>query len=458
MTRILNARLPNGNYGTIEIQNSQIYRIVTQDLGIITKVAGVKKLTEVALQGRLLSSMDQIDAQGEWIFPAAIDAHIHSRSPGLEAKEDWETVGKCAAKGGVAAVVDMPNTIPPTLYREQALQKAALAEKSGVDFRILMGVSAKNIETLAPVLEDLSLPVCGVKVFYGPSTGDLVYSDLVKLGQCIPKRGNRLIVFHSEDQCGIDCNKAELGGEYEQVRDRTDKASYSIHSRLRSSSTAWTATQEILKWAETYNGPVHIAHVSTPKEVEMILGARKRGAQVTCEVAPHHILLSTADYPKLGGFLKVNPPVRSPEEVKELRGHLAAGNIDMIATDHAPHLKEEKIRPYDQCPSGMPSLDFFYPLAMEMARVSGLSMEKAVNLVTEAPARVFGFPGLAGFKPGCEASFVWYRAVPTQVSEKEVVSKCGWSPYDGMMLPGKVLATWRNGRCLYSDVGSQAGG
>lgn len=451
MTVLVNCQIRDAVFATIEVKNNQIFKVVTQPNGLTAAPEHAMSLADCAQKGRVFSESDVIDAHGAWILPAALDVHIHSRSPGLEAKEDWLTVGACAVKGGVVAVVDMPNTIPATLFREQVQQKVLLAAKSGIDFKILVGVSAKNIGSLSTLLSDESLPVCGVKVFYGPSTGDLVFSDLQLLGQAIPKRGHRLIVFHSEDQCGIDCNRADLAVDYAKACATADPASYGIHSRLRSSSTAWTATAEILKWGETHDGPIHIAHVSTPKEVEMILAARARGAQVTSEVAPHHLLLSVDDYPLLGGYLKVNPPVRSSDEVAQLRRHFAQGHIEMIATDHAPHLKSEKLRPYDQCPSGMPSLDFFYPLAFEMGRVSGMTMDQIIPLVSEAPARVFGFPRLLGLRPGSEASFVWYQQSPFQVSAKEVVSKCGWSPYDGMTLPGRVLATWRQGRCIYAE-------
>lgn len=456
MTRIINCRLINDDLVSIEIKNNQIFRIVSQSDGLLSAPENSASMVTAASKGRSLVSDETIDARGELILPAAIDAHIHARSPGLEQKEDWHTVGACAAKGGVAAVVDMPNTIPPTLFREQVIQKAELAAKSGIDFRILVGVSTKNIASLKTLLEETALPTCGVKVFYGPSTGDLVFSDLKQLSGAIPKRGRRLLVFHSEDQCGIDCNREHMQEEYQKACATTDPNAYSIHSRMRDSNTAWTSTAEILKWAETYDGPVHIAHVSTPREVDMILAAKSRGAQITCEVAPHHILLSTEDYGRLGGYLKVNPPVRSLAEVMDLRQHLACGHIDIIATDHAPHLREEKLRPYDQCPSGMPSLDFFYPLAFAMAEACGMQKQQVLPLVSEVPAKIFGFSSLKGLQEGAEASFVWYKELPLKVTAKEVVSKCGWSPYDGMVLPGRVAASWRQGRCIYAEKESQS--
>lgn len=443
--KILNARLASQRLATIEVRDGRIIEVRDQNQAMVppppiaVPVATLKSDQQAAI----------IDATGNLIVPAALDVHIHARDPGLVHKEDWTSIGRCARQGGVAAVVDMPNTIPPTLTAADVEQKAELARKSGIAVKILLGVSARNIGTIGQTLRRSDLPIVGVKVFYGPSTGDLVFSDLEALGKNLPADGRRLVVFHSEDQCGIDCNKAELVNDYEAAKQSTTPSAYAIHSQLRSSSTAWTSTQIILDWAVTWKGPVHLAHVSTPREIDMVLNARSRGAQITCEVAPHHLLLSTRDYDRLGGFLKVNPPVRSLEEVAALRQHMTDGHIDMIATDHAPHTIDEKKRPYEGCPSGMPSLDFFYPLAFEIGRICKLSVERVVELASTEPAKRFGFDDLGQIAVGKEASFVWIEEKPWTLTAKEVVSKCGWTPYDGMSLPARVRVTWLKGRNIY---------
>jgi dihydroorotase len=386
------------------------------------------------------------DAGGALILPAAIDAHVHSRSPGLEHKEDWHTLASGAYRGGVAAVADMPNTIPPTMTRAAVEQKAFVAQASGLDFRLFLGVGAPNINQVAELLSDPRLPLCGLKVFYGRTTGDLMYDDLETLARSLPQDGSKIIVFHSEDQCGVDHNHALHAHELE----RRDHAAFAVHSVIRSSETAHASTRTILEWArKSYRRPIHIAHVSTPVEVEMIAESKAAGCAVTCEVAPHHILLSTSDYERLGPLAKMNPPLRSPAEVEHLQRLVGKGAVDIFATDHAPHLLKEKETTVGKSPSGVPSIEFFYPLVFEVMRVTGLDLAQAVAMSTERPARLFGFEGRGRIAPGSKADFVVMGEDTLKVANQDVVSRCGWTPYDGWTLPRDVKATVVDGRLMY---------
>lgn len=258
----------------------------------------------------------------------------------------------------------------------------------------------------------------------------------------MPSDGKKVIVFHSEDQCTVDCNHGRL-------KDRThlkDNAAFAVHSEIRSSEAAHASTKVILEWARTsYKRPIHIAHISTPLEVELIAEARARGVPVTGEVAPHHLLFSTDDYRKLGPLVKMNPPLRSPSEVDALRRLVGQGAVEIYATDHAPHLLKEKFVEVERSPSGVPSLEFFYPLLFEVARVCDLPLSKAVAMATVNPARVFGFRDLGELKAGARADFVLLSREPAKVQGEEVVSKCGWTPYDGWTLPCSVKWTYRRG-------------
>lgn len=459
MIRIVNARNAAGTYFGFEVEGELFQRVVPQT-GLLERSPSAEWLPLAALASGVLSrgvwaEGTTFDANGALILPAGVDVHVHSRDPGLTHKEDWHTLARGAYRGGVSALADMPNTIPPTMTREAVMGKAKIARESGLDFRLFLGVGASNIHRVAEILSDETLPLCGLKVFYGRTTGDLMYDDLETLGRSLPADGSKMIVFHSEDQCGVDHNQASHAAELE----RRDHAAFAVHSVIRSSETAHASTRTILHWAQTsYRRPIHIAHVSTPLEVEMVNEVKALGIPVTCEVAPHHLLLSTEDYERLGPLAKMNPPLRSPAEVEELRRLVGQGLVDIFATDHAPHLLSEKQTTVAKSPSGVPSIEFYFPLIFEIVRLTGLNLAKAVEMAAERPALLFGFKGRGRIADGYKADFVWMSETPLIVKNSAVVSRCGWTPFDGWTLPRDVLATWVNGRTAYAsaDVASFA--
>ena len=438
MSLIVNAKDLKGNYFSLEVRGDRIAGLIPQSTSV--DKSGARPLDEFGI-GQHPPDGDVFDAGGATILPAAVDAHVHSRDPGLTHKETWQTLAAGAFRGGVTAVCDMPNTLPPTMTRAAVLAKAAIAERSGVRFRLLLGVGVANVETVAELLYDRDLPVCALKVFYGKTTGELVYDDLETLGRMLPASGYKPIVFHSEDQCTVDCNHARL---VNRLSGRAN-ADFRVHSEIRSSEAAHASTRVILDWARSFGGPVHIAHISTPLEVELVAEARAKGARVTCEVAPHHLIFSTDDYERLGPLVKMNPPLRAPAEVEALRRLFAQGAIEIFATDHAPHLLSEKRVAVEKSPSGVPAVEFFYQTLFYCARTYGLSDEKALQMATSAPAGLFGFPELGELSPGRAADFVRLNFTPRRLAGEEVVSKCGWSPYDGLQVPCDVTGTWCRG-------------
>jgi dihydroorotase len=443
MLKIINAKFASGTLHSFEISGSKFGAVTAQ-----TNLIGDNRAKKLAALSD--SSVDDgvFDAEGADIFPGFIDAHIHSRDPGLSHKEDWSTLASGAYKGGVVCVCDMPNTIPPAIDRAAVLGKAKIAAQSGLDFRFFLGVVPSNIDRLGELAVDKSLPLCGLKIYYGHSTGGLVFSDLELLQQKLPADFDAVIVFHSEDQCVIDhnCNKLVKPGTAPAI---VDNASFAIHSQIRSSAAAFTSTKVILEWAKKYRRKVHIAHLSTPKEVELIEAAKKSGVVVTSEVAPHHLLLCTDDYPRLGPFLKMNPPVRSREEMQMLRRHVGEGKIEVFATDHAPHTIAEKKTKYEDCPSGIPAIEFFTGLLLECARVTNLPLADAVKMATINPAKIFSIPKSGDIVPGFNASFSCVKMEDVTVDDQDIASKCRWTPYAGANLPGFVKATWHLGKRVY---------
>ncbi len=455
MLRFINAKSEQGQWFSFEVQNGKFAKVrpeaskvTLQDALQAFPAEDALSLEEVLMgwsKPDWQSGRKLIDCKGHLIVPAAIDAHVHSRSPGLTHKEDWNTLAKGAYKGGVVAVCDMPNTIPPTMDRSSVLEKAALAKASGIEFGIFVGVGEHNIKTVRSLLTDPALPVVGLKVFYGRTTGELMYDDLETLSRSLPETGEKILVFHSEDQCTVDCNHAKLKPRLEGK----NPSDFLVHSELRSSEAAHISTRTILDWAlSSYKRPIHIAHISTPLEVELVAEAKAKGLPVTCEVAPHHLLFSTDDYAKLGPLVKMNPPLRSPKEVEELNRLVGKGAVDIFATDHAPHLLSEKYQDVARSPSGVPSVELFYPLVFEIVKKTGLAPKVAIEMSSALPAKLFGFKGKGQIKDGFDADFVWLGA-PFTVERSEIVSKCGWSPFEGMTLPNKVMLTTHLGLPVY---------
>jgi dihydroorotase len=384
-----------------------------------------------------------VNGEGYWILPGMIDSHVHSREPGHEYKEDWQHLAKSAFKGGVVGVCDMPNTSPPTTDRASIELKMKAAQKSGLAYRFFLGVTEDNIGDCQELLRDPTLPLCGVKIYYGQTTGTLHFSHIEKLAALST---DKLLVFHSEDQCCMDDN---LKGAPEELTFQKPE-DFAWHSRIRDTRVAMTSTRAILEWAKSRPVNIHIAHISTPEEVDLIIKARKQGVRVTCEVAPHHLVFSTKDYKNWGGFLKMNPPIREEAQVQRLQQQFADKEIEIYATDHAPHTLEEKRRTdYLDCPSGIPSLEFFAPLLFYTAKKSGLDYGHAVAMATSVPSRLFGMPEIGTLKSNALASFSIVKREPYTITERDIQAKCGWSPYLHLEMPVKVVATWHLGELKY---------
>ncbi len=450
MISIKNARFADGKFYSFTISNSCFSGVFTQESleAVLPSTVSLQRYAELSADPDFAAKNQQlnVDAGGALLVPAAIDVHVHSRDPGFPEKETWGSLAQAAFRGGVVAVVDMPNTVPPTLGREELLDKAERSRRTPLEARFLLGVSSNNLEVLAPLLQDPSLPLSGLKIFYGQSTGNLQFADLEGLAGKLPQFQNYRLVFHAEDQCCIDDNSRalSLSGAYASLG-----GSYAVHSMLRDSNSALQATAAIVGWAKRWQRAVHIAHVSTPAEMALIVAARAEGVLVSAEVCPHHLLLSTDDYQRLAGFLTVNPPVRSRQEVSALRRYFVGGAIDCFASDHAPHTRREKLRPYPQCPSGVPSLEFFWPLFYRAVLASGGSIPDLLSMVSLTPATLFGFTGLGGLRSGLRASWVWLTPQEGQIASTDIRAQCQWSPYLGDPAVVSTQATWQDGICRY---------
>jgi dihydroorotase len=387
------------------------------------------------------------NARGELLVPGAIDCHVHSREPGFTYKETWKTLGQSAFKGGVTTIIDMPNTNPATLDRDTVLEKMAVANTSRLNYKFLLGVVDSNLPMINSLLDDKDLPLAGVKVYYGKSTGNLLFDNLEALSP-IARRTSKVFVFHCEQQEIIEENTKLFAEEIKKARTPED---FIIHSKVRSSKAAIKATETVLNWALTNKTRVHIAHVSTPEEIRLVEKAKKKSSLISCEVAPHHLHFSDKNYSRYGGRIKVNPPVRSEAERNELLSLLAQGKADCFATDHAPHSSLEKDNYYTEVPAGIPALEIFWPLLYQLSKKAHgtVPLEKLIPLVTLGPASIFGFKDLAGFYKGTSVNMVHLDEKEWTLTSENLIAKCGWSPYIGFKFSTSVKQTWCRGERVY---------
>lgn len=363
------------------------------------------------------------DAAGYHLLPGLIDAHVHLRDPGATHKEDFRTGTRAALAGGVTTVLDMPNNQRPTISRATMEEKREIARAKAVsDFGLFVGGTAENAGELA------ACGAVGVKLYLGATTGDLLLTEFDPLYRHFSAAHGLPIVVHAEDSQALEF--------FARQPYRT------LHSEKRPPLAASIAVARSIALAEATGRQLHIAHLSTANELELVRQAKARGVRVTCEVAPQHLFLSTEDEERLGAFGVVNPPLRSPENVRALWAH--AGDWDMVATDHAPHTLAEKSS--DRPPSGMPGLETMLPLLMTAVIEKRLSLEDVARLTARDPARVFHLAHKGELAPGYDADVVMVKLDQDYVLDKPWETRCGWSPFEGISVHGKIEHVLLRGR------------
>ncbi|MGF1541339.1 MAG: dihydroorotase [Pleurocapsa sp.] len=407
--------LPNGNLfvGDVRIHQGQIAQIAPEIMPTETdKIIDAKALT---------------------LLPGVIDPQVHFREPGLEHKEDLSTASHACARGGVTSFLEMPNTRPLTTTQtalDDKLQRAA--NKSLVNYGFFIGATAANLPDLIT-----ANPVCGIKIFMGSSHGALLVSTEAEI-EPIFAQGKRLIAVHAEDQARILARR-------QQFCDRTDPA---VHSEIQDEQAALNATKLALKLSKKYQRRLHILHLSTGIEAELL--RQDKPSWVTAEVTPQHLLLNTNAYAEIGTLAQMNPPLRSPENNQILWQALLDGVIDFIATDHAPHTLEEKALSYPRSPSGMPGVETSLPLMLTQAMAGRCSLAQVSNWMSTAVAEAYKIPNKGKIKVGYDADLVLVDLNNRHpVLREELQTKCGWSPFEGWQLTGWPVVTIVNGQIAY---------
>lgn len=374
------------------------------------------------------------EAAGLTVLPGVIDTQVHFREPGPTHKEDLQTGSRAAVLGGVTAVFEMPNTSPTTSDAAALADKLSRARgRMHCDHAFYVGATKENAGQLGE-LERLK-GCCGVKTFMGASTGDLLVPDDAGL-EAVLRAVNRRAAFHAEDEPQLEAR-----------RGLAREGDWTSHYEVRDAEAARLATERLLRIARRLGKRVHVLHVSTAEEIDL-LRAHRDIASV--EITPQHLTLSAPDaYERLRGKAQMNPPIRGPEHQAGLWRAITGGVADVIGTDHAPHTLEEKAKPYPASPSGMPGVQTLVPVMLTHVAAGRLSLERFVDLTSTGPQRTFGIAGKGRMAEGWDADFtiVDLKARRT-IRDQDQATRSGWTPYDGMEAVGWPVATIIRGRTV----------
>ncbi len=387
----------------------------------------------------------EIDATGLYLFPGVIDDHVHFREPGMTHKADIASESRTAAAGGVTSYMEMPNTNPPTTTLDRLEEKFQIAaQNSRVNYSFYFGATNDNVESIQ-LLDRRRVP--GVKVFMGSSTGNMLVDREESLYR-IFATSPLLLMAHCESTSIIEANIRAFKKKYKGQNDFPVR----YHSRIRSVEACYASSSLAVQMAKDTGARLHIAHVSTARELELFERKPIEEKKITAEAVIAHLMFSTEDYDTLGTRIKCNPAVKTPEDRAALREALTNGLIDVVATDHAPHLESEKLGGALRAVSGMPMIQFSLVSMLELSEMGVLPIERIPDLMAHNPAKLFHIEKRGFIRPGYYADLVLVDPDANwQVREGRYYTKCGWTPMDERFFKWRVSRTIINGITAYSN-------
>lgn len=385
-----------------------------------------------------------LDLEGKWLLPGVIDDQVHFRDPGMAKKATMETESRAAVAGGVTSIMDMPNTIPNVLTQEILEDKYKIgAEKCLANYSFYMGVSNHNAEE---VLKTDPKSVCGIKIFLGASTGNMLVDNQETLEKLFAE-APMLIAVHCEDEPTIQANQKAAIEKY------GDAIPWEAHPDIRSHEACYKSSSFAVNLAKKHGTRLHVLHLSTARETELFSNDLPlEEKKITAEVCVHHLWFDRGDYAKKGSLIKWNPAVKDREDADTLLEALLADKLDVIATDHAPHQLVEKDNPYLKAPSGAPMVQHSLVAMIEMARQGKISVEKVVEKMCHNPAKLYQIEKRGYIKEGYYADLVVLDPEKSwEVNKENILYKCGWSPMEGQSFSSQVNQTFVSGHLVYDQ-------
>ena len=395
---------------------------------------GLKNVDVAIIQGKIHKigqitdqAKEIIDAEGQIVLPGCIDTQTHFREPGSTDTEDLNSGSRAAIAGGITSVFEMPNTNPPTSNMRELQRKLDLAKKRMYcNYAFYFGATANNSEDLSSLsgLEGC----CGIKLFAGSSTGNLLVAEEDDIDKVF-KNSSKVVAVHSEDEAILKVNKKLI-----------KNGDVHTHPVWRSAECAMSSTRRIVRIAEKYNKKAHVLHISTKEEIDFL--SQHKG-NITFEITPQHLTLFAPDcYDRLGTYAQMNPPLRDKSHYDRLWFAVKNNLNDTIGSDHAPHLIENKNKEYPNSPSGMPGVQTLMPVMLNHINEGRLSLNQLINFVCENPVKIFGIKNKGFIREGYDADFTIVDMNKTiEIKNKNIESKCGWSPFDGYKFKGTPVFT-----------------
>ncbi|MDR0541059.1 MAG: dihydroorotase [Dysgonamonadaceae bacterium] len=388
-------------------------------------------------------SLQTIDASGLWLLPGLIDDQVHFREPGLTHKGDIHSESRAAVAGGITSFIDMPNTVPQTVTVEALKDKLErAARKSLANYAFAIGASNDNLLELE---KPGAARAAVVKIFLGSSTGNMLV-DNPDILEKIFSDVNKIIAVHCESEAIIRANKEKY------IQESGEDLDISFHPKIRSCEACYASSSEAVALAEKYQARLHLFHLSTAKEMELLEARPLKEKRITGEVCVHHLWFSEEDYARLGNRIKWNPAIKTKADRDALRQALIDGKLDVVATDHAPHTWEEKQGSCLTAASGGPMVQHALTVMLELCRQGVFTPELIVEKMAHAPAELFGIKERGYIREGYYADLVLVDPCQSwTVAKENLLYKCGWSPLEGMSFSHKIVKTFVNGSPVYDN-------
>lgn len=423
--------------GIVVNENQSFKANILLEKGLISKILDPSVIIDESL-------FEVVEAQGKLIIPGCIDDQVHFREPGLIHKGTIATESRAAAAGGITSFMEMPNTIPQATTQEILEEKYQIAAKDSlVNYSFYIGATNDNLDEL---LKTDSEKVCGIKIFMGSSTGNMLVDNIESLEQ-IFRESKLLIATHCEDEQTVQSNLQEA------VKLYNDEIPFSEHANIRSEEACYLSSSLAVKLARKYGSRLHLLHLSTAKELELLDDVPSEfEKRITAEVCVHHLWFSEEDYGNLGWRIKWNPSIKKKSDRDALIAALKTNKLDVVATDHAPHLISEKSNSYLKSASGGPLVQHSLLAMLELYHEDVLSLHTIVNKMCHNPARIFGVRQRGFIREGYAADLVIVDLHKSNMVTKEsLLYKCGWSPFEGYKFRSSIDKTFVNGNLVYSN-------